>query len=555
MMIWKGDKMLESGNREMDFLETGRSPATGKRGAVTTPHYLATQAGENIIRRGGHAVEAAIASNAVLSVVYPHMAGIGGDLFALIKDEGEDDVRAMNGSGKAAGTATIDFFKEKGYDSIPEEGPLSSGTVPGAVAAWEAMHEKYGRLDWAELFEEAIYHAEEGFPVTEKLADFILQEKDKIDQHDKTAAVFIPDGEPLKAKDILVQGELAETLKSIAKEGASAFYEGEVGEKMTASLQDAGGLLSMEDLKNHESEWQDPISTTYRDDYEVYQLKPNTQGVAALMMLNIFNQFDFNRLRDNTPQYYHLMAEAAKITFQYRDQWVTDPDKEHVPVDELLSDEQTTRMMDHFSEDKANLQEDLNRLPALKTNRDTTYFAAVDGEGNAVSMIQSVYHEFGSGFMADGGFLLQNRGSFFSLDGNHINRLEPGKKTFHTIMPAMVMKDGRPYLLMGSMGGEGQPQTQSALFTRIVDFGYNVQQAIEAPRWLYGRTWGDDSDSLKFEKRVADSNIEALESLGHEVEILPAYSQTMGHAQAIRIEDGLYEAGADPRGDGIALSW
>lgn len=547
--------MLESGKKDERFLETGRSSVRGRRGAVTTPHYLATQTGENIIRKGGHAVEAAIASNAVLSVVYPHMAGLGGDLFALVKDKEDKDVTALNGSGKSSETVNIDYFKDRGYDSIPEKGPLSANTVPGTVDAWEKLHENYGRLKWHELFDEAIYYAEEGFPVTEKLADFILQEQHTIEQFDKTASVFLPGGTPLKANEILVQTELAKTFKSISKDGASVFYQGEVGKNMIASLQDAGGFLTEDDLKNHTSEWQDPISSPYRDDYEIFQLKPNTQGVAALMMLNIISQFDFTHIRDNTPQYYHLLAESAKIAFQYRDQWVSDPDTENVPVAHLLSSNQTKSMIDSFKEDKANTSSELNKMPELKANRDTTYFAVVDGEGNAVSMIQSVYHEFGSGFMADGGFVLQNRGSFFSLDGNHINRLEPGKKTFHTIMPGMILKNNEPYLLLGAMGGEGQPQTQSALITRIIDFGYDVQQAIEAPRWLYGRTWGDDSDSLKFEKRISDSTVQTLTNFGHEVELLPAFSQTMGHAQVIRIEDAFYEAGADPRGDGIALSW
>lgn len=537
------------------FLETGRPAVHGRRGAVTSPNYLATQAGEQIIRNGGHAVEGAIAANAVLCVVYPHMAGLGGDLFALVKDAKEDEVKALNGSGRASENATIDFFKNKNYESIPQEGPLSANTVPGAVAGWEELHKAYGKLEWNVLFEDAIYYAEEGFPVTEKFADFIAAKKEKIEKDKRSSAVFLPGGQPVSAQHILKQPELAETFRKIAEQGASVFYEGEVGRKMIASLQEAGGFLTEADLNMHTTEWEAPISTIYRKDYEVFELKPNTQGVATLMMLNILDRYSVKQIGDNTPDYYHLMAEAAKITFAYRDEWVSDPAKENIPLESLLSEEHTQKMLDNLKTEEAYSTSKLSNLPPLKTNRDTTYMAVTDAEGNAVSLIQSIYHEFGSGFMAEGGFMLQNRGSSFSLDTNDINKLQPGKKTFHTIIPAMVMKNGELFLLMGTMGGEGQPQTQCAMLTRMIDFGYDVQQAIEAPRWLYGRTWGEESSTLKFEKRVPDVVVREISKLGHEVELTDAYSQTMGHAQAIRIEGDLFEAGADPRGDGIALSW
>lgn len=539
-----------------EFLDTGRKPVFGTRGAVTSPHYLATQAGEQIIRKGGHAVEGAIAVNAVLCVVYPHMAGLGGDLFALVYDQSENKVKSINGSGRAGEKASISWYKERELSDIPDRGIESAITVPGTVDAWQKLHEQYGCLSWEELFADAIYYAENGFPVSEKFNRFINEKKEVIEQNDAASAVFFQEGKDLSPGWLLVQKNLGWTFRKIAEQGSKAFYEGEIADKLIASIEKHEGLLTKNDLKNHVSDWQEPISVKYKGDYEIYEMQPNTQGIGTLMMLNILEKYNLQELGDNSVGYYHLMAEAAKIAFTYRDQWVTDPAFEKVPVEDLLSDEHTKKMTDQISMEKAFPVKDLPELPELATSRDTTYFAVTDSKGNAVSMIQSIYHEFGSGFMVeDCGFLLQNRGSFFSLEDDHPNKLEPGKRTFHTIIPAMALKNDQPFLLFGSMGGEGQPQTQCAVFTRVVEFGYDIQQAIEAPRWLYGRTWGEDSSSLKVESRVPDAIMTALMDKGHEIEPAVKYSQQMGHAQGIRLRDKFYEAGADPRGDGIALSW
>ncbi|MRX74169.1 gamma-glutamyltransferase [Bacillus lacus] len=540
-----------------EYLHTGRSAARGTNGAVASPHYLATQAGQEVIKKGGHAVEGAIAVNAVLCVVYPHMAGLGGDLFALLWNQEEEDVKALNGSGRSGAKATREYYQKKGHTQIPERGPLSANTVPGTVDAWWEMHQHYGKLQWSELFQAAISYAENGFPITEKFSTFIHEKQEVLEKSPEASKVFLPNGQPLKSGTVLKQPDLAWSLKQIAENGRKAFYEGEIAEKLVNSLQKQEGLVSMEDLQQHHSDWESPISTDYRG-YQVHELKPNTQGIAALMMMNILNSKDLSEIGDNTPEYYHLLTEAAKLSFYYRDEWVTDKAFKDIPMEELLSGEHTSKLLGKITSEEAYSLDHLKNLPQLSTNKDTTYMSVVDAEGNCVSLIQSIYHEFGSGFMPEEcGFLLQNRGSFFSLDENHPNRLEPGKRTFHTIIPAMATKDGKPFLLFGSMGGEGQPQTQCALLTRIVDFGYDVQQAIEAPRWLFGRTWGDSSSSLKLENRIPDSVADILRSKGHEVEIVEAYSQTMGHAQAIHIdqETGVLTSGADPRGDGIALAW
>ncbi|WP_280632280.1 gamma-glutamyltransferase family protein [Jeotgalibacillus proteolyticus] len=333
-----------------EFLQTGRPAAKGKNGAVSSPHYLATQAGQEIIKKGGHAVEGAIAVNAVLCVVYPHMAGLGGDLFSLIWDQKDKDVTALNGSGRSGSEALRSFYHEKGYDTIPSRGPLSANTVPGTVDAWWTMHQRYGKLKWEELFETAIHYAEKGFPVSEKFSRFIHEKQEVIEQYPSTKSVFLPNGQPLKTGEVLIQRDLAWSLKLIAAEGRKAFYEGDIAKKLVQSLQESEGLLTEDDLKNHESNWEKPLSTDYRG-YQVYEVQPNTQGIATLMMLNILRQKDITALGDNTPGYYHLLTEAAKLSFYYRDQWVTDPDFKNIPMEELLSEEQSASILSKISDD------------------------------------------------------------------------------------------------------------------------------------------------------------------------------------------------------------
>lgn len=540
----------------LEFLQPKRPPSFGKEGAVTSPHYLATLAGEDIVKRGGHAAEAAIATNAVLAVVYPHMAGLGGDLMALVWDKEEREVVEFNGSGRSGQSATLEAFTD--HEQIPERGPLSVVTVPGAVNAWWSLHQRYGKLEWESLFERAIHYAEQGFPVSKKFSDFIYEKRSVLEEYEETREHFLPDGAAPLEGELFRQPDLARSLTLIAEQGPKAFYDGEITEKIVASMERHGGILTREDFRRNETEHDQPISTSYHE-YEVFQTRPNTQGAAALIILNILEHFDLASIGDNTPEYYHLMAEATKLAFLYRDEWITDEhDMDMDP--EIFADDKVGKEL----ADKINMQEisegsfRTRELPIFRMNRDTAYMAVVDQEGNACSLIESVYHEFGSAFMPEGtGFLLHNRGSSFELDPDHPNNLAPDKYTFHTIIPAMMLKDGEPVMLYGTMGGEGQPQTQAALVTRVVDFGYNIQQAIEAPRWLHGRTWGADSDSLKLEGRISDVVIQDLKHRGHDVEKVEDWSNSMGHAQGITIdpETGVLGAGADPRGDGIGISW
>ncbi|MGO4889609.1 gamma-glutamyltransferase [Anaerobacillus sp. MEB173] len=542
-----------------------RPTTMGPNGAITTPHYLASQAGMNVLQNGGNAIEAAIAAASTIAVVYPHMNGIGGDNFWLIYNAKEKEVKALNSSGRAGEKATIDYYKEKGFQKIPARGYLAANTVPGAVRGWEEAYQYSeqnlgNRYQWSELLQAAIGYAKDGYPVTpsqEHWTNVNLNEQDQdfryLQRFDEFRKVFLKaNGTAYRAGELMKQPDLAVTLEGIAKEGASFFYEGALAEKITAELQANGGLLTREDFAGHRSDWVEPLSVNYRG-YQVYNLPPNTQGMASLSILNILDNFDVSAIEEGSADYYHLLIEATKLAFADRDEWLTDPDFVTIPMDELLS---KVRGQEHAKRIKFDVTTSMEKQ--LDPKGDTVWFGVVDKDGNAVSFIQSIYHDFGSGIVAkDTGVLLQNRGSFFSLDPTNINCLAPNKRTFHTLNPALLCNGGEPYLVYGTMGGEGQPQTQAALVTRIIDYQYDVQAAIEAPRWLYGRTWGASSNNLKLEGRIPAGVIAELQKKGHPVEVVADFTDVMGHAGAIKIDSNskVKYSGADPRGDGAALGF
>jgi gamma-glutamyltranspeptidase/glutathione hydrolase len=533
---------------------------------VSTPHYLASQAGLNILQRGGTAVDAAIAANAVLCVAYPHMAGLGGDGFWLIADETTNRVHGLNASGHAAQFATLDFYRSKSADrEIPSRGPLSILTVPGAVDGWRAVHERFGGLPWNELFEAAITYARDGVPVSRSLLDWIVQDVPILTQYPETAAVFLPGGQVPREGARLVQTNLAQSLQHIADHGArGGFYEGQIAKQICEGIQPLGSPLQTSDFVSFHAEWVDPITTSYRS-YDVHELPPNTQGFTALQILNLIESYDVVAWEDGTADYYHHIAEAVKIAFADREEWLTDPRFVEIPVQRLISKEYCNERRKLINSERAL---DIAQVPAgiayphpherLVPDGDTCYFCAADKNGMLVSLIQSIYHDFGSAIIGgDTGIIMQNRGAFFSLDEHHPNHLKPGKRTFHTLIPGLMTRNGKPYLAFGSMGGEGQPQTQAALTTRIIDFGYDVQQAIEAPRWLMGRTWGTKSRNMSLEGRIPDEVVRELKRRGQPVQMVTDWNDNMGHAHAIRVdrEQGFYEGGADPRGDGAALGY
>lgn len=545
---------------------TGRPAVFAKRGMVSSPHYLASASGQEVLRRGGSAVDAAIAINATLCVVYPHMAGLGGDAFLLIAGGKASGVEAIEATGPAARLATRDFYREKGHaEQIPMRGPLAALTAPGVVDGWRLAHERYGKLPWADLFADAINYARHGMAVTRSLSDWLVTDESILNANADMARIYLPKGKPQRDGEFLVQPELADTFEYLATHGArKGFYEGPIAQEMARSLEAQGSPLRYEDFANYHANWAEPISSTYRG-YDVFQLPPATQGFAALQILNLLEQYDIKSLGWNTADYYHHVVEAVKVAFADRDEWLSDPAYVNIPLDTFLSKEYAAERKKLIDDEIARAFDEIE--PGIKfdggserraPDGDTVYFCAADSDGMMVSNIQSIYHDFGSAVIAGNtGIIMQNRGSFFSLDANHPNCLEPGKHTFHTIIPAMLMKEGKPVMAYGTMGGEGQPQTQAALITRIIDFGFNVQQAIEAPRWLMGRTWGTVSRDLVLESRTPEEVIRELRLLGHPVKMASGWEGTLGHAQAIRVHEdtGSYEGGADPRGDGIALGF
>jgi gamma-glutamyltranspeptidase/glutathione hydrolase len=535
-------------------------------GMVTTPHYLASEAGLAVLRQGGNAVDAAIAASSTLAVVYPQMNSIGGDNFWLVYNARTGEVKALNASGRSGESSSIAFYREKGYDKIPSRGYLAANTVPGVVSGWDAAY-KYARshmgnagLAWEKLFESAIFYAEKGFPVAPSLqrwGEINVDPKDSEFRNLQRFAGFRqaylkPDGSPYKVGEIMKLPELAVSLQLIAKEGADVFYRGSIAKKIVADLQANGGVLTEKDFASHRADWVTPLTVGYRG-YSAYNLPPSTQGMASLGILNILNNFDVRRLGEGTADYYHLVVEATKEAFADRDKYLSDPDFVEIPLERLLSKK-------HGQDQAARIRMDVSAqsLKPLDPKGDTVWLGVIDRDGNAVSLIQSIYHDFGSAIVPKGtGILLQNRGSFFSLDSGHVNRLEPGKRTFHTLNAAMLLKDNKPYLVYGTMGGEGQPQTQAAIVTRVVDFGMYPQDAIAAPRWLNGRTWGAASNDLKMEGRIPEAVLLELKRRGHPVVKVDDYTDTMGHAGAILVDQktGLKYGATDPRGDGLATGY
>jgi gamma-glutamyltranspeptidase/glutathione hydrolase len=522
--------------------------AIGTETMVVSPHYLASAAGARILERGGNAFDAAVAVSACLAVVYPHMTGLGGDSFWLIYQPQENRVRGYNGSGRSGYRANLDAFA--GCAAIPARGVKSALTVPGMVDAWDAVHRAYGRLSFAEVLEPAIAYAAEGFPMSWDQYANTKANADMLARSPEASAVYLPGGRVPLPGARFVQPQLARTLRELAAGGRDAFYSGAIAAEMARFLQREGGLLSPDDFADHRGDWVTPLSCGYRG-YEVCQMPPNSQGFVGLMALNVLETFDFGSVEHGSREYYHLLIEALKLSFRDRNEVLTDPDFHDIPLERLLSKSYAAELASAIRPDRT------VQLEAEPMGGDTAFAAVVDKEGNAVSFIQSLYFEFGSGVVAgETGVLLQNRGSFFSLDPRHVNCLQPRKRTFHTLMPAMALRGGRPYLLYGTQGGEGQPQTQTAIFTRMVDYGMDPQRAVSEPRWVWGRTWGEPTQELKLESRIDAGVAEFLAGAGHLVRTVGAFDGIMGHAHAIKVdENGFRQGGTDPRCDGAAIGW
>lgn len=549
-------------------------PTLGTRGMVATAHYLATQAGLSILQQGGNAVDAALAANMAMTVVYPSTSSAGGDLFMLIWEAKTGQLHALNGSGRAPAGMTPAYFAARGMQQIPLVGPLSIN-VPGAVDGWFEALGRFGSLAPEEIFAPAIAFAEEGVPVTPKLSGWLKgAAKAVLGPHETSTDIFLPGGKVPRAGDILHQPHLARTYQTLAREGRDAFYRGALARTITEHVQRIGGVLSMEDMAAHHSDWVSPISTQYRG-YDVYEFPPNSQGIAALEMLNIIEGYDLRSLGYQSAEYLHILLEAKKLAYADRDRYISDPAFVAIPLERLLSKAYAEEQRSRIDLQKAARQVG----PGLEKEGDTTYLCAVDREGNVVSLIQSLYKGFGSGVVGGNtGVLLHNRGSYFSLDPRHANYLQPGKRTMHTLAPALVLRGGRPAIVLGSMGGDTQPQIHIQMLSAMIDFGHNAQKAISAPRWrsgrfrsgaaggeleLVGQAVVDEylgtavSETVVLEDRFPSGVALALDLLGHRTSIHGPWEDGMGHVQAIVInpDTHLLEGAADPRCDGLALGW
>jgi gamma-glutamyltranspeptidase len=530
-------------------MRTTRPVCYAERGMVATAHYLASGAALDVLKEGGTAVDAAICAASTMSVILPHMIGIGGDAFWLIHDAKSKTVSALNGSGYCGKNVTLEHYR--GFSAIPSRGPLSAITVPGAVASWQLAHEKLGTMPLARLLEPAIHYARQGVPVTADVAQWIADDAESFREDPGSASIYLRNGESPRAGDRLRQEALAGTLEKIARFGARHFYD-DTARSITQYLKSQGGLLTLDDFQQYQAKWVNPISTNYRG-YRVCQVPPPSQGMAGSMILNFLNGVDFSGLDVNSPEYYHATIQAIKWAFGKRDRYLTDPDFFAIPLEKLLD-------IGLADAERASWMADPSRTHVNRPGgSDTTFISIADQYGNAVGLVQSLYFDFGSCVTdPESGVLLQNRGSFFSLDPAHPNVLAPGKQSASTLMAGMLLKDDKPYMVYGTQGGEVQPQTQTSLVSRVLDFGLDVQAAIEAPRVLYGRSWGDASNKLLLESHAPAATFDALRKLGHPVESAAWPYPRMGTAQAVRLPgpwSPFFEGGADPRGEGLALGF
>ena len=554
-----GKRIMAAGyDRPSGDAQQSRSVVLARRGMVATSHPMAAEVGLEVLRQGGTAADAAIAVNAMLGVVEPMSCGIGGDLFVLYWDAKSKTLHGLNGSGRAPLAISRDSFAERQLTEIPDKGPLS-WTVPGCVDGWDALRGRFGRKLLAELLAPAITAAEEGFPVSELIAHSWDTSAAELSKWPDSASTWLPGGRAPKFGEIFRNPHMAESLRLIAEGGRDAFYKGSIADRISAFSEANGGFLRKDDFAQHTSEWVEPISTDYRG-YTVWELPPNGQGLAALEMLNILESYDLKTMGPNSPDYLHLLIESKKLAFADRAKYFADPKFSLVPVKNLLSKEYAARQRKRINPNKA--ATDVPAGDLAITKGDTVYLCVVDAEGNCCSMIQSLFKGFGSKVTpGDVGFCLQNRGSQFALHPEHANRLEPGKRPFHTIIPAMVTRQGEPWLVFGVMGGDMQAQGQVQVLVNIIDFGMNVQQAGDAARVYHkgsasptGSPGLPQGGEVAAETGIPSATIKGLTERGHVIVRAPG---EFGGYQAILIdrESGVLHGGTDPRKDGAAVGY
>ncbi|MCG8370042.1 MAG: gamma-glutamyltransferase, partial [Proteobacteria bacterium] len=466
-------------DRPTGLAHASRSEVIAPHGMAATSQPLATQVALDILKKDGSAVDAAIAANAVLGLMEPTGCGIGGDLFAIVWDAGKRELAGLNASGRSPGTMTLDYFRERGIDAIPKFGPLPV-SVPGTVDGWFELHGRYGRLPMSDLLAPAIAYARNGFPVTEVIAHYFAVNRERIGHYPGFADTFMPGGDVPGKGEVFRNPRLADTYEAIAEKGRDEFYKGDIARKIDAYMTEQGGLLRYDDLASHRSEWVTPVASNYRG-WDIYELPPNGQGIAALQILNILEGFDIASMGFGSADYIHTLVEAKKLAFEDRAKYYADMEFADVPLERLISRDYADERRALIAPDRASAS-----LPAGDPgpqDGDTIYLSVADGDGNMVSLIQSNYRGMGSGMTpGDLGFVLQNRAELFAMDERHANVVEGGKRPFHTIIPAFVMKDGEPLMSFGLMGGAMQPQGHAQIIVNMVDFGMNLQEAGDAAR-------------------------------------------------------------------------
>ena len=523
---------------------------------AATSQPLATQAALDVLRRGGSAVDAAIAANAMLGLVEPTGSGIGGDLFAIVWDPKSGKLHGLNASGRAAGSLTLDYFKEHGITRIPPYGPLPV-TVPGAVDGWFELHDRFGRLPMADVLAPAIHYAQAGFPVTEVIAHYWQINAGRLESYPGFRETFMPGGRAPAKGEMFTNPRLAETYRKLASGGRDAFYKGDIARTIDAYMKANGGFLAYEDFAAHHSEWVEPVSTRYRG-FDVWELPPNGQGIAALQMLNILEGYDIAAMGSGSADYLHVLAETKKLVFEDRARYYADPDFSDIPLERLLSKQYGAERRELIDMQHAARAYPAGEMPAGPA--DTIYLTVADADGMMVSLIQSNYRGMGSGMTpGDLGFVLHDRGENFSLRDGHPNVFAPGKRPFHTIIPAFVTRNGRPFMSFGVMGGDMQPQGHVQIIVNLVDFGMNLQEAGDAPRLRHDGSSQPtdevmtDGGFIALEPGFDPAVVTGLERRGHVVKVGDG---DFGGYQAIRREpSGAYTGASESRKDGHAAGY
>ena len=537
---------------------TTRSEILAQNGMAATSQPLATQVALDILKKGGSAIDAAIAANAVLGLVEPASCGVGGDIFAIVWSAEEQKLYGLNGSGRAPKSLSIDYFMDKGMKYVPFYGPLSV-SVPGCVDGWFKLHDKFGQLSIKDILQPAIDYGRNGFPVSEVIAYEMASNYNGLQDQPGFAQTYMPSGKPPIKGEVFKNPDLAYTYERIAKEGRDAFYKGSIAKTIDSYMRKHGGFLSYDDLAEHTSNWVEPVSVNYRG-YDVWELPPNGQGTAALQMLNLLEGFDIASMGFGSTDYLHVLTETKKLAYEDRAKFYADPEFNTIPLETLLSDEYAAQRRNLIRMDTA-----ADSYPAgdmdIETGN-TTYLTVADKAGNMVSFIQSIYSEFASGMVPDGlGFVLQNRGQMFNVqDRNHANALEPGKRPFHTIIPAFITKDGQPWASFGLMGGAVQPQGHAQIVVNLVDFGMNLQEAGDAPRMRHrgsSQPTGSkmtNGGTLFLESGFEPGTLRELRKKGHRI----GFGVGMfGGYQAIGVDlkTKVYSGASESRKDGQAAGY